>query len=400
MSCPEILIEAVPVFPQVMPGVRAWPFFEATSHDDASYVFGCDDSDRYIFVPGRRLDIVQAAIERLDGSRSGEAVAAEILRERAVRLDVTQLREKLDAAGLLTSSDPAQSEGDVDKLSIRLGSFDLSAVLRGGHHIARLVPPLAGFCLLLILAALSLLALKITGLFTLRAAIQAGLTELHFSWDLIAIARGTLFIHEGAHLLAGSYFGLKRARGKLMLVGMVLPMMALKLRGFCTLSARRRFAVWGAGVFVNFAAASAGLLLLQWGPPAWAPVLRNIIAVNWLVGVLNLFPFLPTDGYYMMGTLLRQINVRMRAIAMIGALLNWRGVRPPLSVALYALVTLLLVARAVFNNVRHLIAGALAHHPEIYIKSAVVLILLGFLFRTVWKTSRPAASTSPRSGLL
>lgn len=395
MSSATFMQAIEPAFPKVRPGIRAWTFFPATAKQDAAYVIGSEDCDRYIFVPGRRLDVVQMALKQLDGTRSADSVAAEILEERKVSMNVGDLCRKLDNAGLLTSSHLPRKQGDIDKLSIRLGNFNLSVLLRWGSRVARFVPGkfLAVLCGLLIISALAILAARFLGV-VVRSPLHAPLTEIHFAWQLIAIVFVGLFIHESAHLLAASYAGLKEARGNFYLYAVVLPMVALKLRGFYTLSSRWRVVVWGAGVFANFSVASLALLLLQWGPPGWATILHNVIAVNWLMGITSLFPFLPTDGYFILATLLRQMNIRVRALAALGTLLNLRGARPTLLVALYAMANVLLLAKIIFNNVTRFISGALTHRPEIYVKALVILVGLVFVIRTIWKSGRSVETRS------
>jgi Zn-dependent protease len=409
MSAAESPHPSQNAFPQVRPDIRAWTFFPATAKRDAAYVIGREDCERFIFVPGKRLDLVQTALSRLDGTRSPEAVATEILKQKRVRMDVSDLCGKLDTAGLLTSSNTHPvSKGDIDKLSIQLGNADLSWLLRWCTRLGRFLP--AGVVVALfgltIVSALAVLVARAAAWMTGHSPVHQDLVEIHLAWNLIGILLGTIIIHEAAHLVAASYFGLKQVHGKFYLYIMVIPMVALKLRGFYTLPARGRFAVWGAGVFTNFTAASVAVLLLQWGPVSWAPILHNVVAVNWLLGITNLFPFLPTDGYYMLATLLRQMNIRVRAFAALGTLMNLRSVRPALLVILYASANVFLLAMIIFNNIRRLITGALTHHPAVYVKAAVILVGLAFILRTIWKSGRtdqsrsaPAATSGDRSPL-
>ena len=405
MPTVEMTQEATPPFPQARPDIRAWTFFPAKANQDSAYVIGSEECDRYIIVPGRRLSVVQAAIARMDGTRSADAVSMQILQGRGVRMDVADLCRKLDAAGLLTSSKPAAKQGDIDKLSIRLGNVDISMVFRCFSKVTSVIPGwiVIGLCGLSVIGALALLAAMTIGLAVARSPMQGDLTAIHFAWSLAGVLLGTVVIHESAHLIAASYAGLNRGRVNFYLYMLVIPMVGLKVRGLYTLSPWRRFAVWSAGVFANFTAAALAVLLLQWGPAHWAPALLNIAAVNWFVGIVNLFPFLPTDGYYMLATLLRQMNIRVRAFAALASLLNRRRTRPALLVALYATANIFLLAMICLNNVRRLIHGVLTNHPDIYVRAAVILVGLILIIRTIWKSGHTGechtvpATTSPEA---
>jgi Zn-dependent protease len=312
-----------------------------------------------------------------------------------VRIDVGNLCGKLDTAGLLASSKAPASQGDIDKLSIRLGNVDLSLLLRWCSNLTRFLPAsiVIGVCGWLIISALAVVVARAMGWAVIRSPLDRDLMEIHFAWNLIGILFATVLIHEAAHLVAASYCGLKQVRGNFYLYILIMPMVALKLRGLYTLSSRQRFAVWGAGVFANFTTASLALLLLQWGRPAWAPILHNVIAVNWVTGITNLFPFLPTDGYYMLATLLRQMNIRVRAFAALGTLMNLRSARPALLVVLYASANVFLLVMIIFKNIRSLIDGALTNHPAVYIKAGVILVGLAFVIRTIWRSGRAAEAS-------
>jgi putative peptide zinc metalloprotease protein len=379
-----------PAFPRLDPDVRAWPYFSRRSGDEGWYSIGSLRREKFILIPGKRLPVVQAVLDALDGSRPEEAIAAEIAARQKVRFDVAAFCGKLEGAGLLSASGktPGRLE-EIGKYSFDLGRAGVPLLLRAFRAVARYVPlrVLVAACGVPIIAALATIV-ALAGRHEPRASLHA-LISIQLAWSLPIVAICSLVLHEAAHLLVAAYCGLTngRVRGQ---IYTVIPQVSLKLAGFCTLSPRKRLAIWSAGVYANLTAAAVALLAIAWGPAGWSGtvgsgVTHNIVAVNWLLVVMNLFPFLPTDGYYMLMTLLRKVNVRTQAIAVMGLLLNWRRARPSIVVVVYVAASLVLLGTALYSSVRNTIHGALAHDTAAALRSLAVVLVLGIVVRAIWK---------------
>jgi putative peptide zinc metalloprotease protein len=102
----------------------------------------------------------------------------------------------------------------------------------------------------------------------------------------------------------------------------VLPILYLKIGGLYTLSAARRIRVWSAGIFWNITFASL-ILMARYSFPLAEPygaTLMKVVLANFSIAIVNLFPFLPTDGYFILSTILKRFNVRTHAWREFG---NW-----------------------------------------------------------------------------
>jgi len=65
--------------------------------------------------------------------------------------------------------------------------------------------------------------------------------------------------------------------------------------------------------------------------------------INWLLAVFNLMPLLPTDGYFMLCTLVKDSNVRVRAWSWVRRPFRHDRKRPSVFVLAYIVATLWLL---------------------------------------------------------
>jgi hypothetical protein len=131
----------------------------------------------------------------------------------------------------------------------------------------------------------------------------------------------SVIAHELSHCYAAACFGIRSGTLRLQLYLGVIPIAGLKFAGLYTLPVRGRLAVWSAGVFTNLCITAMALAGLRTVLPG-AATLEALVTVNWLMTILNLLPLLPTDGYFLLTTLTKDANIRVRA---------WSWLRNPLS---------------------------------------------------------------------
>jgi putative peptide zinc metalloprotease protein len=180
--------------------------------------------------------------------------------------------------------------------------------------------------------------------------------------EAVLIGTASVALHELSHCYAASCRGITSGTLKAQLYLGVVPIVGLKLAGLYTLRPRGRLAVWSAGILFNLAAASVAMLALRTVAPA-SSTLQTAAAFNWFLVVLNLMPLLPTDGYFLLSTLTRESNVRVRA---------WSWLRRPLKRG--------------------------RHRPSLFVL-AYILATVGLLVSTLWRLVGGIVGTAARSGL-
>jgi Zn-dependent protease len=369
------------VAPRLLDDLDVWQFYPRSSSAEEVYIVGSITADRYLTVPGSKLPAVRAFIGQLDGRLSLDEARERMIREHGVEMDVDALYRKFKRAGLVAAQSDRQ-QGDLEASSAELLRLPIDRLLRALGWLSPLGRLVAYIGLSLIAAVLFLAVFDPA--FRQIAASPLG---ARFSLDggvAVAIVIGTvsIVVHELSHVYAASCWGIASGTLKVQLYLGVIPIVGLKLAGLYTLPPHGRLAVWSAGVFFNLTAAAAALLALRTVAPGSA-FLQTAAAFNWILVVFNLMPLLPTDGYFLLSTLVRDSNVRVRAWDWLRRPFHPKLRRPSLFVLAYILATVWLLS----STLLRLAAGIAASGSPLW-RSALSAGLLILFLVTLWRAFR------------
>jgi Zn-dependent protease len=305
------------ICPEAVPDLGVWTLYQRGPSGNPVYILGSPQVDRFILIPAAAITVINAVIPLFDGNHSIEAIARIIQQCYARKVDIARLYERLSVGGLILKPAPKFVErGDIESMSLTLMKLDIRPCFRMiAGHAKTLAPLLAVLSIVLIVAGLFVQCFDATyARDALRLASRRGGVRAD-----IALYYGFLFcsffFHEIAHGLAATYFGLIPRKLCLSLYLGYLPMIYLRIGGTYTLLEWQRIVVWLAGVWWNFTFASVCALLLRVVSfsPGTAHVLFVAIVANYWLGIVNLFPFMPTDGYFILATLTKGVNIRSNA---------------------------------------------------------------------------------------
>ena len=295
--------------PQVVEDIKSWLLFPDV------YVIGSLNLDRYISVPAAKVAVVQETVALFDGTRS-LAEISNLLISRGQRVDVSGLHARLAEAGLLIGSRPTK---EVTRFGIELFEIPMARVL------ALCRRPVTRFFRVLV---------SVSGLAIAAAAliVASGIEKPQGQMAPHTLATYSLFgtalfvsmmLHEFSHALAALHHGLVPTKLRVNAYLVIIPVFLLVIPGLYTISPAKRIQVWLAGIWGSLTVGSLALLAAEGiaMPPVYADLLTKLALANGVIAAWNLFPFLPTDGYFVATTLLRRANVRDKAWR---ALTNWR----------------------------------------------------------------------------
>jgi Zn-dependent protease len=363
---------------KLLDDVGVWLFFERG--DRKTYIVGSITADRYLTVPAAKLPAIRAFMERLDGSRTLDQVHEELVRENGLKVDVEALHRKFDCAGLL-SDGSGPRRGDIESMSATLLRLPIGRLLEFLQRLSPLVPLLAGAGLAVIAAALVTFALDPASRNVMAKA--AGDQSLWKTARLaFAIMPLSAFFHELSHCLVAARWGIKKATLRVHLYLGVMPIIALKLAGLYTLPPKGRTAVWSAGVFANLTIAAGALLGLRFIWPGSA-VLEVVVAVNWLMAILNILPLAPTDGYFLLATWTNDQNVRTRAWEWLRRPFRPGRQRPSWFVLAYLVSTVWLLLSTVWYHARRVFSARVATW-----QSVLSILMLALMVVVLWQRFR------------
>lgn len=323
--------------PVVVPGVAGYPLF-AGARGEGTWILGHAELDRYLTVPESLLPVLGRAAHLLDGTRSATQVRFSIREEFARDLDVDEFVSRLGAAGLLLGRDgkPPKLQRGTRLATLDLGEAGLGRAAQRVRRYARWLPT-AWFAALGLIAVISVAWLAVYG-----AEMRPVAPEPRFASVLFAGAILSLLAHELSHALAALRRGLIPQSITVSLYLGFVPIVYLRIPGLYTLPPAERIRVWCSGSVANLSIAAAAFAL-QGEVPAtsgWAGVLSGLALWNLAVFKLNLLPFLPTDGYFVLSTLLRDTNLRAKSYQTLIGWVRGRSGAVRWWVAAYAIGTL------------------------------------------------------------
>lgn len=288
------------------------PLFHDRAHG-TTWALGSVSRDSYLSVPDGSRAVVEEALGLLDGQHTVEAVNAELSR-RWDAVDVAALARKMAGANLLADDVPERRpRSEYETLALRLGSWRVSP----DSPLLRL---LAAAWWPLVLASAALIGWVVVsgalvGSVTTRTYFQfAGDDWSHWA-ALIVVSVASVGLHELAHAVAARRCGLYASRVTAALYLYLSPIVYVSIPGLYSIPRARRVLVWAAGPYLNLVLAAACAAVPRTG--GWGQtVLEAGVYVNLLLIAVNLFPFLPLDGYFIAATLLKVTNLRSQALSL------------------------------------------------------------------------------------
>ncbi len=303
--------------PRLLEHVDAWLLFQHSDSRKNVYVVGNREVDRYISVPGPKLPLVLRVLSLFDGAHSLDSIQAQFNIADRKRVDVQKLYHQMYANGLLASPTPARvNQGDIEKMSVRVFAIPvqkLFILLRSFHGV--FFPWLVAVMFLLIVAGTEQAVAHRKMLMAPAQSVWNGTNRAAEVLLYPMLLLVSFLFHEMAHGVVASRYGIfaRRFEGALYLG--FIPIIYLRIPGLYTLRPVDRIKVWSAGIYWNLAFASFIVLLLQSVTiaPPWRKAWVLVALANYFLAFTNLFPFLPTDGYFILCTLLKTYNVRSKA---------------------------------------------------------------------------------------
>ena len=368
--------------PRLLEDVSVWLLYPRGSRSEEVYTVGSITADRYLAVPGSKLPAVQAFMHQLNGQKTLDEIQAAMIRENGLQLDVAALHRKFSRAGLLAQG--SGQAGDIQEMSTTFLRLPIDRLLRWFQLFSPAMMPMVFLGAAVIAAAIVLLLLEPSFLRLMAMPTVGNLSHVRTVALAVLIGLLSITLHELSHCFAASRWGILTGTLRVQLYLGTIPIVGLKLAGLYTLSPRGRLAVWSAGVFTNLSIMAGALVAIRTIAPG-SVALGLTAAINWLLAIFNLMPLLPTDGYFMLCTLVKDSNVRVRAWSWVRRPFHHDRKRPSLFVLAYIVATVWLL----LNTLRHLamrIVNVGPGNPRW--QSAFALVLLAMFLVTLWRTFR------------
>jgi len=338
-------------------------------------LYGSRELDRYIVVPESKLSFVTDLTKRMNGTCSLDELASDMGQPCS---RVSRVYQEFHHAGLTSGSTPQVGLGRFAMVIHKWSLPKVPTLLR--KAVARAFAPLAWITTACIAAGI-VFGVWQPHIFLLSAP-TASVTKWQSLLELVAVFGTAVSVHELAHMVAAGRFRLFPQSIIIVAYLGVIPFLLLRIPGLYLLSTRRRIVVWLAGVWCNLAlCAAAGILASNISSPALHEFVNRFAVTNLTLAALNVLPLLPTDGYFVMTTLLRQPNLRKRSQREAFRLLQGRTVRSGLLVA-YWFASIAFTAFLASRNVHacyEIVKGIGLWWFTLYALTAAILLTAKFM---------------------
>lgn len=360
------------------------------------YCIGSKESDRYIAVQEDDASTVYRALLLLDGTRSIEE-AQRIFNEKIAPgclLDIGRLYEIALRAGI---ADDGLEDGDRVHDETDLMLVDIKTVCLG-----RLLPILefAARHILVIIVAFILLVLC--------AAVVAGGVDFSFIYSLFSdpmvlifawtVQTPSILLHELAHAVVATRVGARPKQLSICVFYYMSLALYVRIPGIYFLPPWKRIAVWCSGAGANLLLSASFLVLSAFCPSSFRLFLFVGMFVNLMMAVGNLMPFMYSDGYYILSTLLKRPNLRKKSLFGFRELVRSGVTRETFPYWAYLLLTIaalivvgggqvILFLRLLVQDIA---AGASAVEIICHYKNLLLMVVLGVTLRLIrkWKSEK------------
>jgi hypothetical protein len=361
--------------PKLVSGVGRWELFSGT------FIIGNAELDRYIRVPAESVEPVWRAIQYCDGIRTLDEIG-HLVQADGWNFEVASLYQKLVDAGLVAGT---SYNSDLDRVSVTWFELGIRDLFPNSHWWRRVA---------YLAAATIFLSFAATAGMWLAAPRNAPGVWNPAKGELVAAmisgAMVSVFVHEGGHALIACAEGLRPKSVRLLGYLGVIPYIMLRIPGLYTIRPSARLRVWLAGPLASLGLASfcylgSGLTVLPLAARAW---MDRMSLVNGMIAVWNCCPLLPTDGYFVACTLLKQANWRIRSWRELVRCVRERR-SPQMLLLLYGIVSSIALVLLALRSVARILKAT--NFSWFGYAAALLLILMFVLKRAALSRHRAPA---------
>ncbi len=377
--------------PRAVPDIKAWPLFE--KKEGNLWAIGSVEQDRFVSVPETMVTHISEIVASFDGQHSIDSIQNEYAEKHRQQIDVAQIYRLFSNANLIADPKPLHVfRGEFKRFSVDVLDINIRSFFEKHQPTIRIFfKPLVLVTLLLIVAGIAVTRFdQITpaDIFTVHDSFLLGYIVLSLSGPFLTLA------HELSHAITASFYGASPRHIKVAIyIG--LPVFYTDIAGIYTLKPNDRIKIWLAGSYSNLVIGCVMLILYRLLSPIFQPEVGQIIikiALGSLLSIIgNFSPLTPTDGYFILSTLIKRANIRTRAFQEFFKLIRGennklRGILLSYFLASGAMIVGALVVQFwwLFGVLREVFSGNFGWQT---LQARSAIILVGVLILLRWSVS-------------
>lgn len=166
----------------------------------------------------------------------------------------------------------------------------------------------------------------------------------------------TISLHEVAHGITASKYGITPRKLSLSLYLYVSPIVYIRLPGLYTVKPKARIHIWLSGVIINFILCCLGIIasiiLIQNNCSDLLISISNYVwYINLIFVIVNLCPLMPLDGYFVLATIMKIPNLRRQSFMSIKNSLKAKKLQITFGQFVYFLLSIIIMGYIVVKEI-------------------------------------------------
>lgn len=341
--------------PIIIDDIDIWELFKSEN----SYCIGSKSIDRYIKVSKNR-DLIYRFCKKLDGSYTIKELI-QVYKKEGINIDVNKMVEILCRAGLIINiGDEYIDKNEMDKLAYKIFEVNIENKIKFFKKLSNVIFPYLFYITIFINFIAAYYCIKYYKIF-----FELNIYNIRNSYDygiliLILALSISLILHEISHGIIASRYGLIPQKAVVSLYLMISLVAYLKIPGIYTLKPKKRIIIWIAGMYTNLCIASIFILLYFCTDIAYKEIFYAIGVSNLICICMNISPFMPTDGYFIMSTILKSPNMRKNITSGKFNIIDRNNVIK----SIYLIITVMLMFTIIITQIYFIIKSILIAHNE------------------------------------
>lgn len=372
--------------PVVKSNTKCWLLFKKNSGD--MYCLGNISKNGFIKIAESQVQDVNLMISLMDGKHTLENIDRQI-----TSYDVESLYNIMCKANLIEGINSNYQNNEFELYSLNIFKFSTKKFSRAFQIIGKLLTQrlivFLGVVLIIFSFLISMKSIPqfMTSPGTYRIVNSDSLNIVIYY--LISIS--SILLHELGHAVVAARYRIPPVTFTVALYLWVSPIVYLTIPGIYTRTPKKRIYIWGAGMYTNLIICAISMIIYMICNSEMAAL---TFVVNLTLVMVNISPLMPLDGYFMICTMLKTVNMREQFLHPFSRE-NWR--RNNIYVKAYNVISLCFVLYVLITQVIWIIkyvADALFNTTSVLqfiynirlILIAMLLLLLSRVFKYVLKS--------------
>ncbi len=340
--------------PCVVDDIESYLLYEYKDKEN-KYAIGSIKRDRFIEVDENNKEVVLKTIRMMDGTLSFENIDKRIKEETGFSINSSDLYSVLTKADLLADSNSNAQKSEFETVGLKIFDVNIEKCRKLFKAFSVISTPLS-----IIAVLLPLFTFIFVGI---NHQFVSSVSLLGFQDNYIRnfitmfiVMTITISLHEIAHGITASKYGITPQKLSLSLYLYVSPIVYIKLPGLYTVKPKARIHIWLSGVIVNSIICCLGVIIsIFLTKNNYSELLISISNYVWYINlifvIVNLCPLMPLDGYFVLATIMKIPNLRRQSFISMKNSLKAKKIQMTFGQFVYFLLSIIIMGYIVIKEI-------------------------------------------------